>query len=188
MTSQRAFTLIEVMVALAVVSIIGVLSFRAVAAAADTQQHLAQSNERWQDIVRLVRRIDSDLLQMQGRSGVVGGDARLTRLTGVAGERLEFSFLRGDAALGQLRRYGYRFENGRIDLLRWPGTNIAETPRVDALLGDVTNLNLRFFLADGHVYTVWPPDATTATELPAAVDVELELTDAGRIHRLVAIR
>ena len=171
MTSQRAFTLIEVMVALAVVSIIGVLSFRAVAAAADTQQHLAQSNERWQDIVRLV-----------------GGDARLTRLTGVAGERLEFSFLRGDAALGQLRRYGYRFENGRIDLLRWPGTNIAETPRVDALLGDVTNLNLRFFLADGHVVTAWPPDATTATELPAAVDVELELTDAGRIHRLVAIR
>ena len=62
MTSQRAFTLIEVMVALAVVSIIGVLSFRAVAAAADTQQHLAQSNERWQDIVRLVRRIDSDLI------------------------------------------------------------------------------------------------------------------------------
>ena len=188
MKSQRAFTLIEVMVALAVVSIIGVLSFRAVAAAVDTQQHLAQSNERWQDIVRFVRRAESDLLQMEGRPGTAGGDARLTRLTGVAGERLEFSFLRGDGALGQLRRYGYRFENRQIALLRWPGTRITDTPRVDALLDDVTNLNLRFFLADGHVVAVWPPDATTSSELPSAVDVELELTDAGRIHRLVAIR
>jgi general secretion pathway protein J len=188
MKAQRAFTLIELMVALAVVAILGVLSFRAVAAAVDTRQHLAHSNERWQDIVRLFRRTEADLLQMQGRRGVAGGEARLVRVAGAAGERTEFSFLRADAALSQLRRTGYRFENGQIFLLRWPGVDAAAAPSADLLLDGVTMLKWHFYLADGRAVDTWPPEPAAANELPTAVDLELELADAGRIHRLVAVR
>ena len=188
MRRQRAFTLIEVMVAMAVIAVLGLLSYRGVAAAADTRQRLAASNARWQDIVRLIRRIDSDCQQMAARPTVAGGDVRLLQAQGGDAARLEFSFLRADGASGQLRRYGYRLADGQILLLRWPAARSTDTPRADLLLDSVARLELRFFRAGGQAVPIWPPDAATLGELPVAIDFELELKDAGRIHRLIAIR
>ena len=188
MKGWRGFTLIEVMVALAVVAVLGLISYRGVAAAADTRQRLTDHNERWQDIVRLVRRLESDCLQMVARPGVVGGDVSLARLDEGRTTGLMLSFLRADGAGGQLRRNGYRYADGRIDLLRWPSSRNEDVPRADPLLDRVAGFELRFFRSNGQMTRQWPPAGATPGELPVAIDFDMEFIDAGHIRRLVALR
>jgi general secretion pathway protein J len=188
MKRGEGFTLIELMVALAVVSVLGILSFRAIASATQMRDRLNEEQSRWREISRFVRRVEVDLPQMLARHGAPGGDARLTRAAGASGGIVEFSFLRGDGARNQTRRHGYRFEAGRVLLLRWPGSDAASLPRQDVVLTDVKGLRFRFHQADGRASDTWPPDAMSTGTPPVAIDMELELADAGTIHRLVALR
>ena len=188
MKGGRGFTLIEVMVALAVVAVLGLIAYRGVAAAADTRQRLAEHNARWQDIVRLVRRLESDCLQMAARPTVAGGDVSLVRLDDGRSKGLVFSFLRVDGAGGQVRRNGYRYAGGQLELLRWPSSRNADAPRADLLLDQVAAFELRFFRSNGQTTRQWPPEGAAPGELPVAIDFDMDLPDAGHIRRLVAIR
>ena len=60
---QRGLTLIELMVALAIFAILGVLSYRALAEVATSNSRLEENFERWRTISRSLQRIDTDLLQ-----------------------------------------------------------------------------------------------------------------------------
>lgn len=188
MKRGEGFTLIELLVALTVVAVLGILSFRAIASATQVRDRLNDGQSRWREISRFVQRVDVDLPQMLARHGAPGGDARLTWAAGTSGGIVEFSFLRGDGARNQTRRLGYRFEAGRVLLLRWPGSDAASLPRQDVVLTDAKGLRFRFYQADGRVSDAWPPDAASIGTLPVAIDMELELADAGTLRRLVALR
>ena len=66
---QRGLTLIELMVALAIFAVLGVLSYRALAEVSTSRTRLEEGFERWRSIGRAMQRIDADLLQLEG--GVV---------------------------------------------------------------------------------------------------------------------
>ena len=61
---QRGLTLIELMVALAIFAILGVLSYRALAEVATSNSRLEENFERWRTISRTLQRIDTDLIQV----------------------------------------------------------------------------------------------------------------------------
>jgi general secretion pathway protein J len=197
MKSSAGLTLIELMVALVVVAVLGILSFRAVATATETRNGLADELQRRRDIGRFMQRVELDLAQIEARPGARGGGAAMTLASGSDGAVLEFSFLRGDGANHRLRRYGYRFEANRIVLLRWPGSDAASAPGRSAVLADVKGLRFRFYQADGRKSDSWPPEvvaetaatvATVAAALPLAIEIELELADVGTIRRLLPLR
>jgi general secretion pathway protein J len=188
MSRRRGFTLIELLVALSVISVLGILSFRAIATATEVRGRLSANFERWREISRFVRRAEVDVLQMVARTGAQGGGATLTAIAGKSASMVEFSFLHGDGAENQTRRLGYRFETGRIFLLRWPGSDADSLPRQDVVLDDVKALRFRFYQSDGRVVDLWPSDATSVGVLPMAVEMELELSDVETIHRLLPLR
>ena len=71
-------TLIELMVALAIFAVLGVLSYRGLAEVGHSQARLEEGFERWRAISRCVQRIDTDLLQAvaPGAALVPGSVAR----------------------------------------------------------------------------------------------------------------
>jgi general secretion pathway protein J len=187
---QRGLTLIELMVALAIFAVLGVLSYRALAEVSTSRTRLEEGFERWRSIGRAMQRIDADLLQLvapaTSSSPTTSAQASPPLLlTRAASGGAELQLLRLDEARG-VRRVGYRLVDGRLDWLRWSGRDAFGEPTVEPLLGNVRNVRWRF-LTGGNRVDAWPPGDRRGT-LPDAVILELELPDHGTLTRFIALR
>jgi len=187
---QRGLTLIELMVALAIFAVLGVLSYRALAEVSTSRTRLEEGFERWRSIGRAMQRIDTDLLQLvapaASSSPTTSAQASPPLLlTRAASGGAELQLLRLDEARG-VRRVGYRLVDGRLDWLRWSGRDAFGEPTVEPLLGNVRNVRWRF-LTGGNRVDAWPPGDRRGT-LPDAVILELELPDHGTLTRFIALR
>ena len=187
---QRGLTLIELMVALAIFAVLGVLSYRALAEVSTSRTRLEDGFERWRSIGRAMQRIDADLLQLvapaTSSSPTTSAQASPPLLlTRAASGGAELQLLRLDEARG-VRRVGYRLVDGRLDWLRWSGRDAFGEPTVEPLLGNVRNVRWRF-LTGGNRVDAWPPGDRRGT-LPDAVILELELPDHGTLTRFIALR
>lgn len=187
---QRGLTLIELMVALAIFAVLGVLSYRALAEVSTSRTRLEEGFERWRSIGRAMQRIDTDLLQLvapaASSSPTTSAQASPPLLlTRAASGGAELQLLRLDEARG-VRRVGYRLVDGRLDWLRWSGRDAFGEPTVEPLLGNVRNVRWRF-LTGGNRVDAWPPGDRRST-LPDAVILELELPDHGTLTRFIALR
>lgn len=189
-TRQRGLTLIELMVALAIFAVLGVLSYRALAEVSTSRTRLEDGFERWRSIGRAMQRIDADLLQLVAPAASASTTANVQAspallLTRAASGGAELQLLRLDEARG-VRRVGYRLVDGRLEWLRWSGRDAFGEPLVEPLLANVRNVRWRF-LTGGNRIDAWPPGERRHT-LPDAVILELELPDHGTLTRFIALR
>lgn len=187
---QRGLTLIELMVALAIFAVLGVLSYRALAEVSTSRTRLEEGFERWRSVGRAMQRIDADLLQLvapaASSSPTVSAQASpALLLTRAASGGAELQFLRLDEARG-VRRVGYRLVDGRLDWLRWSGREAFGEPAIEPLLANVRGVRWRF-LTGGNRVDAWPP-GDRRSALPDAVILELELPDHGTLTRFIALR
>lgn len=187
---QRGLTLIELMVALAIFAVLGVLSYRALAEVSTSRTRLEEGFERWRSIGRAMQRIDTDLLQLvapaTSSSPTTSAQASPPLLlTRAASGGAELQLLRLDEARG-VRRVGYRLVDGRLDWLRWSGRDAFGEPAVEPLLDKVRDVRWRF-LSGGNRVDAWPPGERRGA-LPEAVILELELADHGTLTRFIALR
>ncbi len=187
---MSGMTLIELMVALAIFAVLGVVSVRAVTATTESRQRLADALQRWGEITRLLQMTESDLMQIVARPPSPGGANPPSTIVAQpsAGTGSEFSFIRLDGGRNTVRRRGYRLEGDRVVLLRWPGVDMESTPTKDVVLENVKALRISMITAAGRRSAFWPPDPASAGTLPVAIELELELPDAGTIRRLFALR
>ena len=192
---QRGLTLIELMVALAIFAILGVLSYRALAEVATSRGRLEDNFNRWRAISRAVQRLDADLIQIAAparRDAAAGGPPQAASTTAplilgraANGGGPELQLLRLDDNRG-VRRVGYRLVDGRLDWLRWSGREAFGEPQVEPLLGDVRGIRWRFLLNNNRL-DAWPPGDTRAVLLDAII-LDLDLPDVGVLTRVVALR
>jgi general secretion pathway protein J len=189
--AERGLTLIEMLVALAVFAVLGVMGYRASATAMESQQRVAAELQRWRDIANFVQVIESDLTQFVERPGSVGtGNSAIAGglLLAQTGGSPEVSFLKLDGGGATVRRRGYRLDGQRLMQLRWPGTDVVAIPEAHLILERVATMHCTVLGTDGQRYPVWPDAKGGRQVRPAAVDVELELPDVGTIRRLVTLR
>ncbi len=90
----------------------------------------------------------------------------------------------------ELERVSYRVVGGTLRRLHWAvldGTETTQPVRRD-LLGHLKSVSFRF-MNDGHEWgTQWPPLGNGSLRTrPVAVEVTLELTDWGRIVRVIEV-
>ncbi len=189
---QRGLTLIELMVALAIFAILGVLSYRALAEVATSNSRLEENFERWRTISRTLQRIDTDLIQVvaparssEATLGTPQAGAALILGRAANGGGPELQFLRLDATRG-VRRVGYRLVDGRLDWLRWSSRDAVGEPAVEPLLANVRGLRWRFLLNNNRI-DAWPP-GNNAVVLPDAIILELDLPDVGTLTRMISLR
>ena len=189
---QRGLTLIELMVALAIFAILGVLSYRALAEVATSNSRLEENFERWRTISRTLQRIDTDLIQVvaparssKATPGSPQSGAAMILGRAANGGGPELQFLRLDDSRG-VRRVGYRLVDGRLDWLRWSGRDAVGEPAVEPLLANVRGLRWRFLLNNNRI-DAWPP-GNNAVVLPDAIILELDLPDVGTLTRMISLR
>jgi general secretion pathway protein J len=183
--------LIEMLVALAVFAVLGVMGYRASATAMETRQRVAADMQRWRDIANFVQIIESDLTQFVERPVTVGAGSQTAAgglLLAQPGGSPELSFLKLDGGGATARRRGYRLDGQGLMQLRWAGTDTVSNPDAHLILDQVAVMRCTILGTDGQRYPTWPDMKSGRLVRPAAVDVELELADAGTIRRLVALR
>lgn len=184
---SAGLTLIELMVALAVVAVLGVISYRAVAAAVESRQRLAADYRRWADVTRFVEMFETDMLQIVPRPSPTGSGVSIVLTPVAADGGVVLDFIKLDGARASARRVGYRLQGTKLLLLRWPGTDAASVPREDVVLDGVKSLRFAM-LANGQWSVAWPLAPAAAAQMPAAIEMNLELADAGKLRRVVALR
>ncbi|MDR2013772.1 MAG: type II secretion system minor pseudopilin GspJ [Rhodanobacter sp.] len=197
---HAGFTLIEVLVALAVFAALAAAAYGGLAQIARTRAALAEQQDRFAAVSRAVAALERDLRQTIDRP-VLGnsGDAVLPALAGHADgvefTRLGFANPRAEAR-SNLERVVYSIADralvrGRYTVLDRVGDSM---PTPTTLAARIDALHLRYFGCDGQWRDAWPPVAALPCQaagptdaLPRAVEFRLMFGDIGEIRRIVEL-
>lgn len=176
---DSGLTLIELMVALAIFAVLGVMSYRALSVAANGEARLDSDVQRQEALSRALGRIESEILAIVEPTAPGVGALQFD-----ANE--ELSFLRLDEGRG-VRRVGFRLSGQKLEWLLWEGRERTGLPQVEVLLDGVERLRWQFY-DQGRRLSVWPPEAAYQAKLPAGIGVELDVSGQGTFNRLFALR
>jgi general secretion pathway protein J len=190
----RGFSLIEVLVATAIFSIVAVVAWSGVSALVGAREALGRESERLRALALAVAALERDLAQAVERPVRGPGGSVLPALAGDA-RGLELSHLGHPTALdprgGRVRRTAWRIDEGRLVRLRHPTLDRADFgPRAapEPVLAGLGGFRLRYLDARGTWSGEWPPrqgpDARLDA-LPRAVEFTLEVDGLGPIRRVV---
>lgn len=202
MSRNRGFTLVELLVALAIFALMSAFAYRGLTGMLESREVLASESRKWRDVALFVGRFERDLHAVLNRraasaSGAPQAAVSSTIDTG-AGQTPGLSFTRSggalhDNALAAPQRVAYRLREATVERLAWPAVDAAprSEPGVVPVLTGAKALNLRFLDARGEWRATWGLFGSAETmanareALPAAVEMTLELASGERIVRLV---
>ncbi|QNM97701.1 type II secretion system minor pseudopilin GspJ [Chitinimonas koreensis] len=184
------FTLIEILIALAVFSVLAVIAYQGVARMATTKQVMDADNRKWRELTVALARFDEDFTQVANRPWRDEGGTTQAPVRGAAGaidaNGAQLELVRYDG--GRLTHIGYRLREGRLELLLWNGLDLAprSQPTALALLDHVAKLDLRFLDAAGQWQLSWP-QGPEAGKPPRGVELVLTLQSGETVTRLYAL-
>ena len=200
-TPARGFTLLELLVALAVFSIMAVAAYSGLRNVLYTRAAVEEQNRRLAMVQLAVYRLEQDIEQTTPR-GVRDeyGEPQGALLSGaLSDDRLTLTRAGWDNPLGQprasLQRVAYRLRDGRLWRLHWPVLDRGGLiePREMLLLDRVRDFRARFLDQDDW-RDDWPPPPSSNDDrkpdpdrLPRAVEISLTLEDWGEITRLLPL-
>ncbi|OAO01302.1 type II secretion system protein GspJ [Sphingomonadales bacterium EhC05] len=184
---RAGFTLVEMMVALFVFSLLSVAGVVMLRSAVDSDETTAQNLSEMAEVQRFVSLIEADLSQAVARTyrddtGQVR--AAFSSETG-SGDAAFLKFIRGGQSnlngesRSNLERVEYRIKDGRMERLRYQATDGGEISEPAILLTDVTDLQIRYRTKRGQWAGRW--EVERLSDLPRAVELVFQL--GGRSHR-----
>jgi general secretion pathway protein J len=189
------FTLVELLVALAIFAIIAGFAYRGLDAMLQSRVALEKESRKWRDASVFVGRIDRDLSAVLARPIRGESGTRLAALSSAiesTGSMDGLALTRSGSplqqnALAAPQRIAYRLRNGAIERLSWNGVDAAprEEPVAVPVLKSVAGLSFRFLDPNGVWQATWALPGNADVPLPAAVEVTLQLASGERIVRLV---
>jgi len=192
-SNARGFTLIEVLVALAILALTAVLAWRATAALVDGEARLSDEAMRWRALDQAFARLEADLRQAQPRAvrTPAGREAPWLAATEANGSSaIVFSragpeFDNEPGAAGQ--RIAYRLRDGGLEVVYWPTLDRSrEESTAYRLVDGVADFRVEHFASTGQWMTAWPRFGEPA--LPRAVRVLLTLASGETIERWFALQ
>ncbi len=196
----QGFTLIEIMVAVAIFSVMAMLAWGAMSQSLENADMLTERMQRLQAIQRTFRTLGADLTQAAPRPvrnelGDGLSPAVLSSLSGDFAIELSHGGWGNPVGLprGTLQRSAYRIEDGKLVRYHWNvlDRTYGNEAITAVLLEDVEALLFRFFDDSGESYEVWPPQFAAGggnmLARPRAVEIVLSLPDEGEMTRLLEI-
>lgn len=198
--ASRGFTLLELLVAIAIFAIMGSLAMSGYVELQRQSEYAEQRLERVREVQRAMQTLGQDLAQIEPRPiREPLGEALLPAvLAGDAAEyRLQFTRAgwsnTGGLQRPTLQRVGYRLDQDGLWRDHWSvlDRTLSVEPARTRLLGGVRSVRFRFMTAQRTWVERWPVNqgmpGADDRQRPAAVEVIIELEDWGEIRRLVEV-
>jgi general secretion pathway protein J len=198
--SQRAFTLVEVLVSLAIFGILAALSYGALSMTMESADILNDRLDRLQALQKTMRIIGQDMFQLAPRPvrDELGDTYRAALQTDQdSGFALELTHggWNNPMALprGTLQRVAYRMEEDELVRYHWNvlDRTFSNEPVIVTLLDGVETIAFRFLETSGDWSLQWPsinsPGPAGLRQRPRAIEVILTLEADGEITRLFEV-
>lgn len=195
-----AFTLIEVLVSLAIFGILAALAYGALSQTLLSAQMLNERMDRLQAIQKSIRHLSLDFLQLAPRPvrlelGDSIGPALQTDLSSEFALELTHGGWSNPLALprGTLQRTAYRLDDGELVRYYWTvlDRTLNNEPIAVTILDGVESILFRYMTDSGDWTEQWPPPTAPGPlglrQRPRAVEIILTLQDEGEIRRIVEI-
>jgi general secretion pathway protein J len=194
----RGFTLIEVLSALLILSLLALMSYRGLGAVLDAREHTRHETDKWRRVSAFFARFERDVQLAAPRpvrsvTATGAGTSPAWRgdfVTTTDQARLEFSRFAATEGVDSARRIAYRLnEKSEIELWLWPGLDIAPDtlPARHPVLAEVKTFELQYLNPALLWVNVWP-SAPTDPLIPQAVRLRIVLVSSEEIVRVFALQ
>lgn len=201
MKKYAGLTLIELLIAIAIMAVLAILASTLLGSSLENQKHLKRSSESLEELGLSLTLIRRDLEQTVNRLGRDQyGDKQMAPLLSYAeGEQFLLEFTRdgrrllpGEKFASSLERIRYAVEEE--SLIRYsaavPDPAANTEWRKQPLIGDIVAVDFSYF-SGGKWERQWPPESTglnvTPQALPQAVSLRLETRQWGVVELLALV-
>ncbi len=197
--SAPGFTLLELLVALAIFGVVAAMAYGGLQNALDTRAAADKQAAELAELQLGFTRMERDLEQIVARSVRDSLGDRQPALRGEPGSEtlLEFTRTGWRNPAGQtrshLQRVAYRLKEGQLLRLSWNvlDQGPAAEPQQSVLLDNVSAVEVQFLDKSLAEQALWPkPEAAANNEkntLPRAIQMSVEIKGWGRINRLFRV-
>jgi general secretion pathway protein J len=180
------FTLIEVLVALAVLAVLAITGYRALTGMLESEARIALEREHWRELDLFFGRLEHDLRNALPRTYRIGNldqpafyyaDGGLALVRGAPGESPQ--------------RLGYRWRDDMIEILYWPQLDAPPDaePRAYPLVVGVAGWQVQLANNAGSWVERWGTSgAFLAEPLPRGARIVVTLADGSRLERYFALQ
>lgn len=209
---ERGFTLLEILIAMAIFALIGLASTGVLTSVIDSNEISEQRFDRLQALQRAMLTIERDLLQAIERP--IRRDGQQTQVVMAGGQTDDsdadgIGFVRGGWQNPQMllprstqQMVAYRLRENTLERVytNYVDNVIGYEPKVRPLLTEVSDLNIEFLVdtdeEDSSAFSLSEDEGSSASwnesyqgaVLPKAVAIEIETRDFGRIRREFTLR
>ncbi|MFT4993147.1 MAG: general secretion pathway protein J [Paraglaciecola sp.] len=194
-SKNRGFTLLEILIAMAIFTLIGLASTSVLTTVIDSDEASSQRFEKLEGLQRAMLTLERDILQALPRAIRVNGEANNTVIEGgqdlLDSEADGISFVRAGWHNPQLmlprstlQAVAYRLQEGQLQRLygNYLDNVVGFEPKVKVLLEDVTDFRVEFLSSPDGKDLNWE-ESYMGTVLPRAVAVTINSQDFGEIRR-----
>ncbi len=195
------FTLLELLVALAIFALLSVMAYAGLSTILTTNQVLESNMERLTEVQRSITFLSRDIRETVNRAiRDIYGDQKQPLIGASEFDTLgtpiiELTHTGYANPLGIkrsfLQRVAYRIEDETLYRNSWRVLDQAQDSQADALAicHDVETLKLRYLDESNNWHEQWPPidPEYQGPVLPKAIELSLTLTDWGKIVRLLPL-
>ncbi len=194
---KRGFTLLELLVALSIFSVLSVMAYGGLHTVITTKESTQQAADRIAEIQLVMMRISNDLRQAISRkirdeygdflyAMQSGNNSNETMAWTRAGYRNPARLKRS-----HVQRVAYKFEQQKLIRITWPVLDRAQDTEAmeTEVLSNIDSVEWRFLNNEAEWLSTWPEEGTKAGlyPLPKAVEISIELRDWGKIRRLILL-
>ena len=193
---QSGFSLLEVLVGVAVLAVMSTIAFSALNQMTLSSSVMRDEADRFSRLSLALSLFEKDFRHAVPRSV---RDLLGTEVPALTGNRLSTSVTSAglsnplDLQRSNLQRIEYLFDARTLRRVAWPVLDRTQStePRIQVLLEDIDQLDLEYFDDTTDEWTrTWPPirEATTDTRAwPRAIRLVLQSTVYGHVERLIVL-